>query len=183
MKKLLGAALSLALLFPSGPASAELFKNLAITGSIDVRAISGENIEDFNSHQNDHIGTVQTRTMVNAKWDLLDDVHSTITLRKSDRTWGTAGGDANSPSQQNNQVLVGNNAAGVGAPNGGVASNIAVQQANVKIDKVFGAYDVTIGRQYYGEAGDFVAHFGPKGSAGMYVTAPTPSASTTRTTG
>src|SRR5947209_538768 len=104
MKKLLGAALSLALLFPSGPASAELLKNLKIDGSLDVRATSGDNLTDLSSTSSDHIGNVQTRTMLNAHWDLLDDVHSNVTLRKNDRTWASSGGNPINSTNSGNQA-------------------------------------------------------------------------------
>lgn len=167
MKMLLGAALCLALLIPSGPASAELLKNLKLDGGLDVRAVSGDGLLFLNdSHNADHIGTVQERVLLNAHWDVLDDVHATVTLRKNDRVWGTAGGSAVNTTNTGNQALV-------GTENGdtGIASNVVVQQANVKIDKVFGAFDTTIGRQYYGDPGDFVIHYGPKGGYGMYVSA------------
>ena len=53
MKKLLGAVLSLALLIPSGPASAELFKNLKLDGWLDVRMDSSYNIKDFSTRAPD----------------------------------------------------------------------------------------------------------------------------------
>ena len=166
MKKLLGAALSLALLFPSGPASAELLKNLKLNGSLDVRALSANNLIDVASGNPDHISTVQTRTMLNAGWDLLDDVHAMVTLRKNDRTWGTEGQSAVTDTNGGNQALVGDPYS-----HRDLGSNVVLQQANVKIDKVMGMFDVTIGRQYYGEPSDFAIHYGPKGSYGMYVTA------------
>src|SRR5208282_6233080 len=88
MKKLLGAVLSLALLIPSGPASADLFKNLKVDGSLEVQAISANNVTNFNTAAYDNIGDAQTRLMLNAGWDLLDNLHSMVSLTNNDRTSG-----------------------------------------------------------------------------------------------
>jgi len=37
-----------------------------------------------------------------------------------------------------------------------------LDNAYVKIDKVFGAVDLTIGRQFYGDPNDLVIYFGPQ---------------------
>jgi len=149
MKKLLGVVLGLALMVPSGPASAELFKDLKVDGQLDVQAVSANNVTDFNTRAYDEIGDAQTRLMLNAGWDLLDDVHSMVTLRKNDRTYGTGSQNLNA-----------------------VQSAIFVDQAYFKIDKVFGAIDTTLGRQFYGEQGDAVIYFGPKDNLyGLGVTA------------
>ena len=93
-KKLLGSALTLAMLLPYGPAqAADLMKNLKVDGSIDLQATSANNVSDFNRAKYDQIGDAQFRVLLNAGWDLLDDVHSMVTLRKNDRTWGTTGGN------------------------------------------------------------------------------------------
>jgi len=39
---------------------------------------------------------------------------------------------------------------------------LVVDESYVKVDKLFGGLDTTLGRQYYGEAGDLVIYFGPK---------------------
>ena len=138
MKKLLGSTLALALLVPAG-ANAELLKNLKVSGSLEVDAVSANNVADFNTKKYDKINTVQTRLMVHTDWDVLDDVHAHLSLDKNNRTYGTG--------SENLQT---------------VQANITVDEAYVKIDKLFGALDTTIGRQYYGEAGDLVIYFGPK---------------------
>src|SRR5438552_932021 len=134
MKKLLGAALSAALVFPSGPASAELLKNLKVNGGMDIQANSSMNITDFSTNQgaaivpggartsfNDRIGNALTRTWVGMMWDMLDDVHAKATVRKNDRTWGTAGGSGANGAQgaTGSQDVIG----GSGA-NKDLASNI-----------------------------------------------------------
>ncbi|OGS53636.1 MAG: hypothetical protein A3J79_08415 [Elusimicrobia bacterium RIFOXYB2_FULL_62_6] len=165
MKKLLGSVLALVMLFGfSWPAGAtEILKNLKVNGSMDFQATSARNVLDFNSYQNDRIGTAMTRVIVDTNWDLLDDFHSVITLRKNDRAWGanTSAGQGSDGGQR----LVGN------AANDDIASSVVVQQAYVKIDKFAGQLDAQVGRQYYGEPGDLVVYFGPKGNYGLYVTA------------
>ena len=144
MKKFLGSALTLALLCPV-VAHAELLKNFKASGSLEVDAVSANNIADLRTDTYDHIGTVQTRLFVNADWDLLDDVHSHVTLRKNDRTYGTGSQNLNT-----------------------VQSALFVDQAYAKIDKLFGAIDTTVGRQYYGEPGDMVIYYGPRNVYGLF---------------
>ena len=173
-KKLLGSTLALGMLFPSF-ANAELVKGLKFGGQFDLQATSARNATDFATRQavagvgannNDRIGDAQTRIMLHADWDLLDDVHAKLTLRKNDRTWGSAGGASNSGVATNSQSLQANAA-------GNVLGNIFVDQAYIKIDKVFGAVDTTIGRQFFGTSGDMIAYWGPsdKAAYGLWVTA------------
>jgi hypothetical protein len=169
MRKLLSAAMAAALVFPAGPVSAELFKNMKLKGGVDVRNTHGRNIQDFATRmdggatRNDRIDNTHTRTWIQMNWDMLDDVHGTVMLRKNDRAWGTTGGAG----QQlgGTQNLVGT------AGGTDIAGNVNVQQANLKIDKLFGMWDTTIGRQFFGEPGDLIAHWGFKPSFGLTVTA------------
>jgi hypothetical protein len=148
MKKLLGSTLAVAMLFPA-IANADLLKNLKVTGSLEVDAVDANNVTDFTTKKYDDINTIQTRLMLHADWDVLDDVHAHISLDKNDRTYGTG-----------SQSLT------------GVEAAVFVDESYVKVDKVFGAIDATIGRQYYGEPGDLVIYFGPKYNLyGMPITA------------
>ena len=159
MKKLLGSTLALAMFLPAG-ANAELLKNLKVSGQLDVQTTSARNITDFvtrptgansspaSTANNDRIGDAHTRAMLNADWDLLDDVHAKITLVKGgDGTTRVYGTDAESLDN--------------------VTARTLVQQAYVKIDKLFGHVDTTIGRQFYGEAGDLVIFYGPRDNFGL----------------
>ena len=159
MKKLLGLAITLALVIPSGLANAELFKNLKGSGNLDLQGVSARNITDFNTGANDRLGTMMTRVVAGLGWDLLDDVHAKITLRKNDRAWGRAA--SNLQAGTNDQAI---DAAGV-------LGATFVNEAYVKIDKLFGAVDTTIGHQFWGESGDLIAAWGPKNVYGLYVTA------------
>lgn len=153
MKKLLGSTLALAMFLPTG-ANAELLKNLKISGQLDVQATSARNITDFvtrpdqgAANNNDRIGDAHTRTMLSADWDLLDDVHARITLVK--------GGE--------NAAGAGHDVYGEGADSlDNVTARTLVQEANVRIDKLAGLFDTTIGRQFYGEPGDLIVYYGPR---------------------
>ncbi len=167
MKKLLGTTLALAMFVPAG-ANAELFKNLKVSGQLDVQAVSAHNVTDFVTRpnhlgggsgpgaaaasNNDRVGHAFTRTMLSADWDLLDDVHARVTLVKGIQNDAAArartyGSGAQSLDNWQTQTLV--------------------QEAHVKIDKLAGHVDTTIGRQFYGEAGDLIVYFGPRDNYGF----------------
>lgn len=157
-KKLLGTALALAIVFPSSQASAEILKNLKVDGQYDFAGVSADNVTDFATgpdqvppavqNNRDKIGSMQNRFIVGVGFDLLDDVHSKVTLVNNDRVYG-------------------NNAQNLN----GLQTAVLLQEANLKIDKVFGAVDTTLGRQFYGNAGDLVAYYGPRNDYGLTTTA------------
>jgi hypothetical protein len=163
MKKSLGVMASFALVWAAQPAHAELLKNLRIGGQIDVQATSAHNVTDFQSEQNtapapngavlnngnDRIGDLQTRLILNLDWDILDDVHARVTLRKNDRTWGTAGGNLQAAGSQP-----------IGTAGGNILGATYVDEANFKVDKIAGQVDLTLGRQFYGTPGDLVIFYG-----------------------
>lgn len=171
MKKLLGTTLALAMFIPAG-ANAELLKNLKVSGNLDIQTTSARNVLDFvtrpnhiaggagpgaaAANNNDRIGHATTRVILKLDWDLLDDVHSRVTLVKgaegvgagAARTYGSAAENVN-----------------------GIQTATIVQEANVKIDKVFGLVDLTAGRQFYGEEGDLIVYYGPRDAYGLRVDA------------
>lgn len=166
MKKLLGSTLALALFLPAS-ANAELLKNLKVGGQLDVQTTAARNVLDFATRpntvagntplaaNNDRIGHAMTRLMVKMDWDLLDDVHGRVTLVKGaaangavgqSRTYGSAAESLDN-----------------------VTANTIVQEAYVKIDKLFGFTDMTLGRQFYGEPGDLVIYYGLRNTYGLTV--------------
>ncbi len=162
MKKLLGTTLALAMFVPAG-ANAEVLKNFKVSGQLDIQTTSARNITDFATRptqgnvtsNNDRIGHATTRAIVKMDWDMLDDVHSHVTLVKgaeggagTARVYGAAAQDLNT-----------------------IQTQTIVQEANVKIDKVAGLLDVTAGRQFYGEEGDLVIYYGPRDAYGLRVDA------------
>ncbi len=151
MKKLLGMALVLALAAPA--CADEILKNLKFGGQLDFQANSARNVLDGSTKGgNDRIGTALPRILLNAEWDLLDDIHARASFVKNDSAWGSNPGGG--PLQ--------NAAAGAGE---------LLQQANIKVDKLAGQMDAVLGRQFYGDSGDLIVFFGPKNTYGLYVTA------------
>ncbi|MBI5243494.1 MAG: alginate export family protein [Elusimicrobia bacterium] len=147
--------MALALVASVSQANAELLKNFKFGGSVELAAVSARNVETFrtratnNAVPADHVGSGQTRILLNMDWDLLDDVHAKITLRKNNRVYGNPSETAVT----------------------GAADSFRVDQGYFKIDKVFGLLDMTFGRQFFGEPGDLIAYFGPKDSYALVVTA------------
>ncbi|HAZ08250.1 MAG TPA: hypothetical protein DCZ01_06975 [Elusimicrobia bacterium] len=165
MKKLLGSTLALAMFMPAG-ANAEVLKNFKMSGQIDIQTTSANNVKDFATRDNggnlnnDRIGQATTRLMLKMDWDLLDDVHSRLTLAKgaavasgagASRPYGMTGATGESLTTAQTEIIVG--------------------EANVKVDKLFGAVDLTMGRQFYGELGDPMIYYGPRGNFGLTMTA------------
>ncbi len=157
MKKLLGSTLALAMFAAySQAANADtLLKNLTFNGKVDVQAVSANNVTDFNSKAYDQIGDAQTRVQLNAGWDMLDNVHAMASVVNNNSLYGVA-----DKTGVNN---VGSNVAGQPLDGTtGLLGNTFLTQAYLKIDKLFGALDTTIGRQYYGNPGDLVVYYGPQ---------------------
>ncbi|OGS40817.1 MAG: hypothetical protein A2506_06005 [Elusimicrobia bacterium RIFOXYD12_FULL_66_9] len=158
MKKLLGSTLALALFVPAS-ANAELLKNLKVGGQLDVQTTSAENVADQvtrGAGNHDHIGSAYSRAMLKIDWDLLDDVHARLSIVKGAGNLGTG------------PRIYGNGSESVQTA---ALTTTFVSEANVKIDKLFGFTDLTLGRQYFGEAGDLIVYYGPRDNYGMSVTA------------
>jgi hypothetical protein len=154
---------ALALLLNSGAASAEIFKNLKVGGAFDFQAVSARNTLDFDTQRPDRIGNVWARVLLDMNWDLLDDMHGVVTLRKNDRPWATTG--------DTGQQATGDQAIGaIGHMGPDILGNVYVTQAYLKVDKMAGQFDAKIGRQYYGEPGDLIIYYGPKHNYGMWAT-------------
>src|SRR5262249_54315629 len=149
LKKLTSLSFALALVYSiSLPARAELLKNFKTDGSIEVRAYSIDNETDRNPTADDYRGDIRQRIMVGGSFDLLDDVHARVLLRKNNRLYGQAAENANS-----------------------VQTALSVDNAYVKIDKVFKHIDLTMGRQFYGNGNDITIYYGPQNDDILSVTA------------
>lgn len=172
--RVIGGLSALAVILSSAPANAEILRNFRLSGQLDVQATSARNVLDLATSpstvvgggvnaakpNNDRLGNVQTRTMVTMDWDLLDDVHSKVTLTKNDRTWGTSGANpVFNPNQSANSQSITSGASTA------ILDQIYVDQAYFKVDKIAGQVDLTLGRQFYGESGDIVAYWGPSDKA------------------
>jgi hypothetical protein len=139
MRRLSSMVLALAMVLSiTLPSRAELFKNFKTEGSLELLTMGVNNGTDRNSAADDYRSEMQTRVMLGGTWDLLDDVHAKLLLRKNNRLYGNSG-----ESTQD------------------VQDNVFLDNAYAKIDKVFGHVDVTFGRQFYGQGDDLVIYFGP----------------------
>lgn len=146
MKRLLSMSLALALVYSiSFPARAELLKNFKTDGNIEVKSFGIDNEVDRDSLLDDYRSDIRTRIMVGGSFDLLDDVHGRVLLRKNNKMYGRAVNQGANGSETAQDVQ----------------NAVAVDNAYVKIDKVFGEVDLTMGRQFYGNPTDLVIYFGP----------------------
>ena len=150
--------MALAVVLPA-VANAELLKNLKVGGQLDVQTTAARNVLDFATRpntvagntplaaNNDRIGHAMTRVMLKMDWDLLDDVHSRVTLVKGAAAT-TAAGQARDYGQNAEDLNT-------------IQTNTLLQEAFVKVVKLFGFADFTLGRQFYGEPGD-LSSLGPR---------------------
>ncbi len=149
LRKLFSLALAFALLDSAAvPAHAELLKNFKTDSSIEVKTFGIDNETDANPSADDYRSATHTRILVGGSFDLLDDVHGRVLLRKNNRVYGQTGENLNS-----------------------VQTAIAVDNAYTKIDKVFGRVDLTMGRQFYGDSEDPNIYFGVQPDDILSVTA------------
>src|SRR5580765_8813499 len=96
-RKLFSSGLVLGLVATiSFPAHADLLKNFKTDGSIETRSFGIDNETDRNTNTDDYRSETRTRILVGGSFDLLDDVHSRILIRKNNRLYGQAGENVNS---------------------------------------------------------------------------------------
>jgi len=152
VRKIASLSFALALVYSiSLPARAELLKNLKTDGSIETRSYSVDNLTDRNGTADDYISQTNVRIMVGASFDLLDDVHSRILLDNA------SGGS---------KAVFGTGPGNIGSQE----TAFSFDNAYVKIDKVFGHVDMTIGQQFYNDPSDLVIYFGPQNNDVLSVT-------------
>jgi hypothetical protein len=130
--------------FANSMASAELLKNFKYDGQVEVNAYNVNNT-DFNKNVDDKTGFVDTRVMLNAGFDLNEDVNAVVSVVKNNRQYGAASESATSNALRTNGIL----------------DNMFFEQAYLNLKNVLGI-DHKLGRQYYGQAGDVVIYYGPK---------------------
>lgn len=140
MNKVLGLAVACIMAFAVS-AKAELLSNLQTHGELEVHGVWDKNVATFTNAKDAKSDwrNTQTRVTFGLTFDLLDDVHSTVTFVKNDRYWGQDAQSAN-----------------------GVLDTLMVQEANVVIDDVFGLFSAKIGRQFYGDEGSYLIYFGKR---------------------
>jgi hypothetical protein len=122
--------------FANTMASAELLKNFKADGSVEALGMVVNN-SDFDSKVGDKYGDVKNRVMINAGFDLNQDVDAVVSVVKCDRSYGQV------PQTAQNLLNV-----------------FTFEQAYLNLKNVFGI-NHKIGRQYYGNDGDIVIYYGP----------------------
>ncbi len=145
MKKLLGVLLAMALTWPVG---ATVLSNVEVKGEIQTIASDVRHDTEDGFYNRG----AWTRAMAGLSADLVEDVTANILFQYA-YMWG-----------ENNE---GNN----GFSNG---EGIKLVNANVALHNLFCAFDLTVGRQFYGEDGSATIYFGPNhynAEAGYYARA------------
>ena len=134
MKKLLGLLLVLTMGYP---VSADVLKNVDIKGEIQTIA------SDVHHNPNDlyNSGT-NLRVFAGASFDLVEDVRANLLFGYTN-TWGNA---TNSEKGSNIQHYW---------------DNVDLAEANIVLSNLFDCFELTIGRQFYGDEDSAVMYFGP----------------------
>jgi len=145
MKKLLGVLLAITM---SWPVSATVLSNVEVKGEIQTIASDVKNGLEWDIYNRG----AWTRAMAGLSADLVEDVTANILFQYAYQ-WGE------------------NNEENFGFSNG---EGIKLVNANVALHNLLCAFDLTVGRQFYGEDGSAVIYFGPNhynAENGAYATA------------
>ena len=134
MKKLLGLLLMMTMVYP---ASADVLKNVDLKGEIQTIA------SDVHHNPNDlyNSGT-NLRVFAGASFDLVEDVRANLLFGYTN-TWGQS---SNGPTGSNIQHYW---------------DNVELAEANIVLSNLFDCFELTIGRQFYGDEDSAVMYFGP----------------------
>lgn len=143
MKKLLGVLFALALVVPA--MAGNIFSNVETYGEVQTIGSLTENVGSSSNRD------VSNRVIFGLGMDLVEDVRANVSFLNTSY-WGTA-----------------NTFAGDSVDT--FLQEIYVPEANVTISNVFGALDVKVGRQFYGDEDSSVMYFGPTHYKGV-ITAP-----------
>ncbi len=137
MKKLLGVLLAIAMSWPAG---ATVLKNVEVIGEIQTIAsdVRTNNI-DVAGARTYNTGTT-ARVLAGLSADLVEDVTANLLFQYANE-WGQD--EAAGRTMQNYE------------------DNIRLVNANVVLHNLFCAFDVTVGRQFYGDEDSAVMYFGP----------------------
>jgi len=133
MKKLLGLLLVMTMAWPVA-ANADVLKNVELKGEIETIA------SDVNHNAMDlyNQGT-NFRVMAGLSAQLVEDVTANVLFQYTDGWTGDTAGN----SIQN------------------YADNVEVSEANVVLSNLFDCFELTVGRQFYGEENSAVMYIGP----------------------
>lgn len=136
MKKVIGMLALVALV--GNIANAELLKNFKYDGKIEVNAFQVKDA-DYDETLADKRNDVDTRVQLNMGFDLTTDVDAVVSAVKANRQYNENSEDAND-----------------------LQNNLQFEQAYLNLKGVLG-FDHKLGRQYYGNEGDLVIYYGPRG--------------------
>ena len=132
MKKLLGVLLAIAM---SWPVSATVLNNVEVVGEIQTIA-SDVRSNDPALYRSD----ATNRVLAGLSADLVEDVTANLLFQYAD-VWGTDGNN--------------------GRDLDGYWARVRLVNANVVLHNLFCAFDLTVGRQFYGDENSAVMYFGP----------------------
>jgi len=131
------------------PASAFVgLDGLTYDGSVEFSGVSASNELDQNGAKNDRRGEVDSRIRVGINAPLMDNVKARVEFVRDNAKFGqNMAGAQGQPNTIDNET-----------------ANIDIQNAYVEFNELFGqGHRMVLGRQYVGNPGDLVWHFGPKG--------------------
>ncbi len=138
MKKLLGVLLAMTL---SWPVSATVLHNVEVKGEIQTIASDvHHNNRDAMAPADLYNSGTSNRVLAGLSADLVEDVTANILFQYADR-WGSDGDNGRNLDGYWNQVRVVN--------------------ANVALHNLLCAFDLTVGRQFYGDEDSAVMYIGP----------------------
>ena len=147
MKKLLGLLLVLTLTWP---VSADVLKNVEVKGEIQTIAsdVHHNNVDAGLPPANIYNTGVNYRVLAGLTANLVEDVTANVTFQHVDGWNGAAVGDDMNTYQ----------------------NNIELAEANVVLSNLFDCFELTVGRQFYGDEDSAVMYFGPNhyNAEGMY---------------
>lgn len=133
MKKLLGVLFALALVVPA--MAGNIFSNVETYGEVQTIGSLTENVVGDSS-----IRDTSNRVMFGLGLDLVEDVRANVSFLNTSY-WGRSGTNGDNVND--------------------FFDKIYVSEANVAIGNVFGALDVKVGRQFYGDEDSSVMYYGP----------------------
>ena len=133
MKKLLGLLLVLTMGYP---VSADVLKNVDLKGEVQV---IGSDVRD---HRLEYNTGTSLRVLAGASFDLVEDVRANLLFGYTNNLGSSTDGVKGSNVQH-------------------YWDNVDLAEANIVLSNLFDCFELTIGRQFYGDEDSAVMYFGP----------------------
>jgi len=147
MKKFVSLMVAAMFALPSFASAGSVLDGLKLSGEITVNKVSVNNEVTASAAGDDYRSESRVRTILNMDMKLADDMDARVVLTKNNRQFGT---DSEALDEKWNGVVA------VGA-----ISNVFVENAYIKIQKLFDLVDLKVGRMFYGERDDLALYIGP----------------------